>query len=188
MNDKNSDKISSDIEDTLNEFYLEAKENIKKLGLDVDLILSKKDEIKQYLIKNIGEPHLGYDEQKIVEFVPTAIKAVKLYEGIEELYRKSEVVRNMNKEEWEKYRKGFKWSQTGRADDIKTEGDGIAKQLFEALYLEYSGIKVKDKLLIDAMKNAPIVKDVLDDYTVSRSYANNYNFLDQFTLVKKTES
>ncbi len=195
---KDDEFTSSGIEDTLEEFYSELKEHIKKLGLDLDLILSKEDEIRQYLLENIGEPHLGYDKKTIVEFVPTAIKAVRIYKDVvEELYKESEIVRNMNEEEWEKYRRGIKWSQGARADDIKREGDGVASLLFEALDFKYLGIKVEGKPLIDTMEKAPVVKNVVNDYSISQNYSEldmrmgnvkGHNYLDQFTLIKNTEN
>lgn len=161
---------------------------MQKLGFHLDMIISREDEIKQYLLEHIGEPFLGYKQETIIDFIPTAIKAVKIYGVVEDLYKQSEAVKNLNKEDWEKHRGGIKWSQTGRADDIKREGDGIAKQLFDALHLEYLGIKVEGKPLIDAMKNAPIVKDVSNNYSVERNYPESNNFLAQFALVRKTQN
>ncbi|MFA4930804.1 MAG: hypothetical protein WC570_02995 [Patescibacteria group bacterium] len=83
-------------------------------------------EIKEYYQKDIGDLFCGkYNLSKIIEITVNTLKVHGIYQNALAKLKLADNIENMNRDKWKEYADGIRWTQAGRADSIRKEGDHI---------------------------------------------------------------
>ncbi len=177
---------------SLLETLLKGYREAKKYGFDVESILEKHEEIKAYMEstgikpvkKRFQDPKINYSDT--LQFVLRSIKAVQFEDYFQEKSDEAERIKGMTDKEWlDTYHGGNVLNivrcgyMTNRETHYKTL-EKMAEEERERLYDEINSIYgsegVRDHQLVEAMRQAPVVRDLLDKYVLKEDSYESYHF------------